>query len=57
MHRPTEFVKRFADRQAERQYTDEELLPRNETSEEARRVRETPPPYGATETEGEAVEE
>jgi hypothetical protein len=49
MHRPTEFAKRFADRLAERHYTDDELVPRERTPDEtglARRVRETPPPYG-----------
>jgi hypothetical protein len=50
MHKPNEFARRFADRLAEREYTDRELIPADETSPDAvdqvRRVRETPPPYG-----------
>ncbi|HEY0501907.1 MAG TPA: hypothetical protein VGD42_00305 [Lysobacter sp.] len=57
MHRPTEFAKRFADRLAERHYTDEELLPRNESDADARRVREVPPPYGVPEDDGAQAED
>lgn len=49
MHKSNEFAQRFAERLAERQYTDDELMPRDEASTAAghiNHVRETSPRYG-----------